>query len=94
MLNSFLIQTMQIRIHLQHTGHPIANDTLYLSKVAARRSAFGTGADRAASVGMNMLPLRNSADSYHCINVGYVHSDDDFGIDPMCTNCPDLAPKG
>ena len=84
---------MQIRVHLQSTGHPIANDMLYLSKVVASRSTFGTGADRAASVGMDTPPPSpaDSAGNGHC---GNMHSDDEFNIDPMCTNCPDLAPQG
>jgi len=87
---------VQIRVHLQYTGHSIANDALYLSKVVASRSTFGTGADRAASVGMDMPPSPppDSVDNGHCTDVGNVHSGDEFSIDPTCSNCPDLAPKG
>ncbi|KAJ7534025.1 hypothetical protein O6H91_13G076400 [Diphasiastrum complanatum] len=41
-------RTHQIRVHLQHLGHPIANDALYLHKNPAKRSSQGTAADIAA----------------------------------------------
>ena len=40
---------LQIRVHLQHLGHPIANDALYLYTNVAKRSKKNTTADRAAS---------------------------------------------
>lgn len=85
---------MQIRVHLQYTGHPIANDALYLSDAVAPRSSFGTGADRAASVSMDMPQPPVSADDGLGIDSGSVDAGDEYNIDPMCTNCPDLAPKG
>ncbi|XP_073013368.1 RNA pseudouridine synthase 7 [Typha latifolia] len=85
-------RTHQIRVHLQYTGHPIANDMLYLSESVSPRSAKGTGADRAASV-MHQPSLLDPSKNSHCDeNTG--HSTEDFNIDPMCTNCPNLAPIG
>lgn len=84
-------RTHQIRVHLQYTGHPIANDMLYLSEFLSSRSAEGLSADRAAakscsppeptSLGNGISDMAND-------------SNEDFSIDPMCTNCPNLAPKG
>lgn len=81
---------MQIRVHLQHAGHPIANDMLYLSKDVSDRSAGGMGADRAAA------NSDHSPASCFSENKSTEHEDssEDFSIDPMCTNCPSLAPKG
>lgn len=76
-------------MHLQYTGHPIANDVLYLSKDVASRSTEGTGADRAAS-GLNFS-------SPCCLDKGHDIEDPalyEFDVDPMCTNCPNLGPKG
>lgn len=83
--------SQQIRVHLQYTGHPIANDMLYLSEFLSSRSAEGLSADRAAakscsppeptSLGNGISDMAND-------------SNEDFSIDPMCTNCPNLAPKG
>ncbi|KAK4569142.1 hypothetical protein RGQ29_004511 [Quercus rubra] len=82
-------RTHQIRVHLQYTGHPIANDMLYLSEHVIGRSAGGMSADRAAA---------NSGHSpefiFHDNCPREENSRDDFSIDPMCTNCPNLAPKG
>ncbi|KAK4569146.1 hypothetical protein RGQ29_004515 [Quercus rubra] len=82
-------RTHQIRVHLQYTGHPIANDMLYLSEHVIGRSAGRMSADRAAA---------NSGHSpefiFHDNCPGEENSRDDFSIDPMCTNCPNLAPKG
>ncbi|WOL11451.1 RNA pseudouridine synthase 7 isoform X1 [Canna indica] len=83
-------RTHQIRVHLQYAGHPIANDMLYLSEDVPSRSAKGVGADRAA-LGTNALPISNS------LNGGSKGEDiagEEFRIDPMCTNCPNLPPKG
>ncbi|KAI3929658.1 hypothetical protein MKX01_025826 [Papaver californicum] len=83
-------RTHQIRVHLQHLGHPIANDVLYLSKDVAPRSGQATG-NKAANTEPSPtsdVPLDNNSD------VVEKKSGDDFSIDPMCTNCPDLAPKG
>ncbi|KAI3901082.1 hypothetical protein MKW92_015204 [Papaver armeniacum] len=83
-------RTHQIRVHLQHLGHPIANDVLYLSKDVAPRSDQATGntAANTEPSSTSDIPLDNISD------VVVKKSDDDFSIDPMCTNCPDLAPKG
>uniref|UniRef100_A0A9I9DZ76 Pseudouridine synthase RsuA/RluA-like domain-containing protein n=1 Tax=Cucumis melo TaxID=3656 RepID=A0A9I9DZ76_CUCME len=43
-------RTHQIRVHLQYTGYPIANDALYLTKEASGRSVQKTTADRAAAI--------------------------------------------
>ncbi|KAK6924629.1 Pseudouridine synthase, RsuA/RluA-like [Dillenia turbinata] len=81
-------RTHQIRVHLQYTGHPIANDSLYLSKASADRSTRGMSVDKVASNRDSVLShsetkLEENED--HC---------EEFSIDPMCTNCPNLAPKG
>lgn len=82
-------RTHQIRVHLQHTGHPIANDMLYLTESVTQRSTQGTSADRAAAT------LRDSLQSITTENDDHEEeSVTDFSIDPMCTNCPNLAPKG
>ncbi|XAR50363.1 tRNA pseudouridine(32) synthase [Bertholletia excelsa] len=84
-------RTHQIRVHLQYTGHPIANDMLYLSEVLTDRSTKGLGADRAAAAQL-AHSLHSSADEE--FSGSGENSKEDFSIDPMCTNCPDLAPKG
>lgn len=81
---------MQIRVHLQHAGHPIANDGLYLSKDVPLRSAKGVGADRAA-IETCELPISEPAkDDPYAEDA----SSEEFSIDPMCTNCPNLPPNG
>lgn len=82
---------MQIRVHLQYAGHPIANDTLYLSKEFVDRSAEGTTADRAAA-GLDRSLSPSSGQDFPRQNEE--SSTEDFCIDPMCTNCPNLGPKG
>ncbi|KAE9446033.1 hypothetical protein C3L33_21994, partial [Rhododendron williamsianum] len=64
-----------IRVHLQYTGHPIANDMLYLSDEIVDPFSKGMGADSTAGVSEE-------------------DSKEGFSIDPMCTNCPNLAHKG
>ncbi|KAJ9163930.1 hypothetical protein P3X46_023551 [Hevea brasiliensis] len=82
-------RTHQIRVHLQYTGHPIANDFLYLSELAANPSAEGTSADRAAcSSSFGLTPQDCSSDKCE------ENTREDFNTDPMCTNCPNLVPKG
>ncbi|KAL7161886.1 hypothetical protein ACSBR2_042378 [Camellia fascicularis] len=83
-------RTHQIRVHLQYMGHPIANDMLYLSEVTDR-STKGMGADRAAAKSAQSLPSNPDKD---CSAGSEENSKEDFSIDPMCTNCPNLAPKG
>ncbi|KAJ7957206.1 Pseudouridine synthase [Quillaja saponaria] len=84
-------RTHQIRVHLQHIGHPIANDMLYLSENTVDRSGKGLSADRA--VAGSDCSLASSLDE-KVLNKYEENSTDDFSIDPMCTNCPDLVPKG
>ena len=64
---------------------------LYLSKEEVDRSAEGMSADRAAASSDPSLSSNFCQDS-SCENEAY--SSEDFSIDPMCTNCPNLAPKG
>ncbi|XP_078447420.1 pseudouridine synthase family protein isoform X2 [Wolffia australiana] len=81
-------RTHQIRVHLQYTGHPIANDMLYLSSCPINRSTQGMGADRAATSALsqsNMSSQITGRDST---------STEDFLIDPKCTHCPNLGPTG
>ncbi|KAJ8435671.1 hypothetical protein Cgig2_014252 [Carnegiea gigantea] len=82
-------RTHQIRVHLQHAGHPIGNDMLYLVDSAMRRSIEGMSADRAAAKLRNSL-LSSATESNECEDDSII----DFDIDNMCTNCPNLAPKG
>ncbi|KAJ8772466.1 hypothetical protein K2173_027643 [Erythroxylum novogranatense] len=81
-------RTHQIRAHLQYSGHPIANDNLYLSEHVQNRSTNGRTADRAAFNSSNSPPSGNNSckPEENC--------EEDFSFDPMCTNCPNLAPKG
>lgn len=80
----------QIRVHLQYTGHPIANDMLYLSEFVSIRSAEGLSADRAAAKLCSPQPISLENGISDTGN----DSNEDFSIDPMCTNCPNLGPKG
>nr|GEU86802.1 RNA pseudouridine synthase 7 [Tanacetum cinerariifolium] len=79
-------RTHQIRVHLQSTGHPIANDALYLPDydISGSRRAFT--AHKTAVKSTHSLEV-NSNDN--CVS-----QSEDFEIDPMCTNCPNLAPIG
>ncbi|XP_052183542.1 RNA pseudouridine synthase 7 [Diospyros lotus] len=84
-------RTHQIRVHLQYTGHPIANDLLYLSEVVTDRFTKGLGVDRAAAKSAHSLASARVEAS----PAGYEdNSKEAFSIDPMCTNCPNLAPQG
>lgn len=77
----------QIRVHLQYLGHPIANDFLYLSESVPLRSLEGFSADRAA--------LNSEHPQKEIDECGSTHKPvEDFDIDPMCTNCPNLPPEG
>ncbi|XP_051116201.1 RNA pseudouridine synthase 7 isoform X2 [Andrographis paniculata] len=84
-------RTHQIRVHLQFLGHPIANDMLYLSESAPLRSIEGLSADRAAS---NSRPLKEASFNEIQVPQPSYELTEDFHIDPMCTNCPNLEPKG
>ncbi|KAL0292464.1 UNVERIFIED_CONTAM: RNA pseudouridine synthase 7 [Sesamum calycinum] len=84
-------RTHQIRVHLQFLGHPIANDMLYLSECVTHRSVEGLSADRAAA--KSTVPIKPSHSEVH-VPHSTDELDEDFNIDPMCTNCPNLAPKG
>ncbi|XP_057479576.1 RNA pseudouridine synthase 7 isoform X4 [Actinidia eriantha] len=84
-------RTHQIRVHLQYTGHPIANDMLYLSEEVVDRSNKGLGADRAVAKSAHSLPPVRDEE---CYTASTENSEEDFSIDPMCTNCPNLPPKG
>ncbi|CAM8914798.1 unnamed protein product [Rhodiola kirilowii] len=84
-------RTHQIRVHLQHTGHPIANDYLYMSTDTNFRTVQGMSADRAASI--SMLSPKSTHTEVET-NEHTQNSDNNFTVDPMCTNCPNLAPKG
>ncbi|XP_065872853.1 RNA pseudouridine synthase 7 [Euphorbia lathyris] len=81
-------RTHQIRVHLQYTGHPIANDFLYLSEYAPSRSLEGISAEIAARLSSSVTSLNSCADKDE------ENSLEDFSIDPMCTNCPNWGPKG
>jgi hypothetical protein len=63
---------------------------LYLSKDVSDRSAGGMGADRAAA-NSDHSPASGFSENK---STEYEDSSEDFSIDPMCTNCPSLAPKG
>lgn len=76
-------------MHLQCTGHPIANDMLYLSDDVVNRSTLGTTADRAAALSGGSP--ETSCESH---KEEYKYCSEDFSIDPMCTHCPNLAPNG
>lgn len=82
-----LFAVLQIRVHLQYIGHPIANDALYLSGQHAPSDGRRTGGK----------PL-DMADPD--ARGGSVNSDSKkdeelmFKIDPLCTNCPHLGPRG
>ncbi|XP_022988439.1 RNA pseudouridine synthase 7-like [Cucurbita maxima] len=84
-------RTHQIRVHLQYTGYPIANDALYLTKETSGRSVQKTTADGAAAISACSRARDIQEDCVHARNE---KSNEDFRIDPMCTNCPNLAPKG
>ncbi|XP_022921409.1 RNA pseudouridine synthase 7-like [Cucurbita moschata] len=84
-------RTHQIRVHLQYTGYPIANDVLYLTKETSGRSVQKTGTDGAAAISACSRARDIQED---CVNARNEKSNEDFRIDPMCTNCPNLGPKG
>ncbi|AQK71232.1 RNA pseudouridine synthase 7 [Zea mays] len=79
--------TVEIRVHLKQAGYPIANDELYLSGNFCPRSTKGTNASK------KIAPSDpdSSAADHGSKDAG---TDVEFDIDPMCTNCPNLAPVG
>ncbi|KAI5076684.1 hypothetical protein GOP47_0008749 [Adiantum capillus-veneris] len=77
-------RTHQIRVHLQHLGHPIANDDLYASHNPPKRTETGTNAERAARLEVTTAPSESSLkrrrisedslstvkeDSSHCVSM-------------------------
>lgn len=84
-------RTHQIRVHLQFLGHPIANDMLYLYEHVAPPSTEGVSSDRAAAKSMHSQETNNNQLLAPESNN---EPNNDFDIDPMCTNCPNLEPKG
>nr|XP_043636246.1 RNA pseudouridine synthase 7-like [Erigeron canadensis] len=83
-------RTHQIRVHLQSMGHPIANDMLYLTDYADSSSSRRAFTAHKTTVKSNH-PLQVNSDD--CTSAPE-DSTEDFDIDPMCTNCPNLAPIG
>lgn len=63
---------------------------LYLSEQTVDRSVKGWSADRSARISNVSL----TSDLDEVLNACEENSNEDFSIDPMCTNCPNLAPKG
>lgn len=64
---------------------------LYISEQTVDRSVKGLSADRSARIsGVSLTSNFNEKVLNECEE----NSNGDFGIDPMCTNCPNLAPKG
>eukprot|EP00249_Psilotum_nudum_P036752 c861_g1_i1 orf=385-1806(+) len=59
-------RTHQIRVHLQHLGHPIANDALYAIEAPLPRSQMGINAERAARAGQIV-----SENSHRCPLINY-----------------------
>ncbi|KAL2643993.1 hypothetical protein R1flu_011580 [Riccia fluitans] len=53
-------RTHQIRVHLQHLGHPIANDNLYLQACPPKRTREGTTADTAAKIARSFTKDRTT----------------------------------
>jgi len=79
---------VQTRVHLQFSGHPIANDMLYLLEQRTNRSDEGMVADKAAGLSSESSVSdigQNDKEEEPCI---------EFSTDPVCTNYPNLAPKG
>lgn len=64
---------------------------LYISEQTVDRSIKGSSADRSARISDASL-TSNFADEVP--NECQENSNGDFTFDPMCTNCPNLAPKG
>lgn len=64
---------------------------LYISEQPADRSINGSTADRSARI--SDVSLTSNFDE-KMPNECQENSNEDFSLDPMCTNCPNLAPKG
>lgn len=67
---------------------------MYLSENIAPRSSRGIGPDRAVVLGKSHAPVLGSSVDFQHSEVEDVHTHQEFSIDPMCTNCPNLVPKG
>lgn len=81
-----LMLVLQIRVHLQYIGYPIANDALYLSEhhmAADGRRVGGKSLELAVPDSCGSVNSDNKKDEELM-----------FKSDPMCTNCPNLGPKG
>lgn len=63
---------------------------LYISEQPIDRHIKGSGADRSAR--LSNASLTSNFDEV--LNEFEENSNGDFGVDSMCTNCPNLAPKG
>ncbi|XP_049934630.1 RNA pseudouridine synthase 7 isoform X1 [Nymphaea colorata] len=91
-------RTHQIRVHLQHLGHPIANDSLYFSE--AYSHFLVKPLNDSPSIGSMEQPAKRSKSSLsgqisnHLSGYKELDVDEDFVIDPMCTNCPNFPPNG
>ncbi|KAG0474971.1 hypothetical protein HPP92_014657 [Vanilla planifolia] len=81
--------SVEIRAHLQYTGYPIANDKLYPSK-PMDHLVKGTGTETVAFTGKDQWFTSVSSSDNRITEAGNWN----FAIDPMCTNCPGLAPTG
>jgi hypothetical protein len=64
---------------------------LYISEQPVDRSISGSAADRSAHIS-NASLTSNFGEKVP--NKCQEDSNEDFGFDSMCTNCPNLAPKG
>lgn len=64
---------------------------LYISEQTVNRSSKGSAADRSARMSDASL---TSSFGEKVPNKCQENSIGDFSFDPMCTNCPNLAPKG
>jgi hypothetical protein len=64
---------------------------LYISEQPVDRSISGSAADRSARISNASL---TSTFGGKVPNECEENSNEDFGFDSMCTNCPNLAPKG
>ncbi|CAJ1975094.1 unnamed protein product [Sphenostylis stenocarpa] len=62
---------------------------LYISDQTVDRSVKGLSADRSARISDVSLTSK-----FELLNECEENSNGDFCIDPMCTNCPNLAPIG